>query len=56
MITNREFQDILKQYPDDAEVKVYCFDSFGDIETHELGENRICYDKYGDIVIDATNT
>lgn len=54
MITNKELQDKLKQYPDDAEINIACFDAFGDIELKELCETCIRMDEYGDVLINVT--
>ena len=53
-MTNKELQDLLKQYPDDAEIAVCCFDYFGDTAYKELSELILHLDEYGDIVIDVT--
>lgn len=53
-MTNKELQDLLKQYPDDAEIGVSCFDYFGDIAYKELSELILSLDECGNIDIDVT--
>lgn len=53
MITNKDLQEKLKQFPDDAEITIVCFDSFGDTSYKELSQVDILMDEYGDVVIDV---
>ena len=55
-MTNKEFQELLKTYPDDALVTLICYVPYeGDDEMWtDLTEERIYLDAEGDLIISAT--
>lgn len=55
-MTNKEFQELLKNYPDDALVTLICYVPYeGDDEMWtDLNEERIYLDAEGDLIIRAT--
>lgn len=54
-MTNKELQELLKQYPDDAEIMIASLDSFGAPGVWYDIDDRISWDsKNEEIVVDAT--
>ena len=55
-MTNKEFQELLKTYPDDALVTLICYVPYeGNVEMWtDLNEERIYLHAAGDLIINAT--
>lgn len=55
-MTNKEFRELLKTYPDDALITLIFYDPYeGDVEMWtDLNEERIYLDAEGDLIINAT--
>ena len=55
-MTNKEFRELLKTYPDDALVTLICYAPYeGENEMWtDLDEERIYLDAEGDLIINAT--